>query len=116
MRAVVKETARLRLFGWQKSKSSPSRNEPCQGCGERVRLYAPNLGRKSSIETPTNSALNLRLSIQDETPLTQNERTLIMNTRTTRVFTRALLFPTLLVAFAATAFAQATTGTVNMNA
>lgn len=40
-----------------------------------------------------------------------------MNTRTTRVFTRALLFPTLLLAFAATAFAQATTtGTINMSA
>lgn len=39
-----------------------------------------------------------------------------MNTKTTRVITRALLFPTLLLAFAATAFAQATTtGTVNMS-
>src|SRR5687768_296441 len=40
-----------------------------------------------------------------------------MNTKTTRVITRALLFPTLLLVFAATAFAQATTtGTVNMSA
>jgi hypothetical protein len=40
-----------------------------------------------------------------------------MNTRTTRVISRTLLFPTLLLAFAATAFAQAqTTGTINMTA
>jgi hypothetical protein len=39
-----------------------------------------------------------------------------MNTTTTRVIARTLLFPTLLLAFAATAFAQATTGTVNMSA
>lgn len=38
-----------------------------------------------------------------------------MNTKSTRVITRALLFPTLLLAFAATAFAQ-TTGTVSMSA
>ena len=39
-----------------------------------------------------------------------------MNTRTTRVISRTLLFPTLLLAFAATAFAQSTTGTINMSA
>lgn len=39
-----------------------------------------------------------------------------MNTRTTRVISRTLLFPTLLLAFAATAFAQQTTGTINMSA
>jgi len=39
-----------------------------------------------------------------------------MNTKTTRVITRALLFPTLLLAFAATALAQQTTGTINMSA
>jgi hypothetical protein len=40
-----------------------------------------------------------------------------MNIKTTRVISRALLFPTLLLAFAATAFAQAqTTGTINMSA
>lgn len=40
-----------------------------------------------------------------------------MNTKTTRVITRALLFPTLLLVFAASAFAQAQlTGTVNMSA
>lgn len=39
-----------------------------------------------------------------------------MNTRITRVISRTLLFPTLLLAFAATTFAQATTGTINMSA
>lgn len=39
-----------------------------------------------------------------------------MNTTTTRVIARTLLFPTLLLAFAATTFAQATTGTINMSA
>ena len=39
-----------------------------------------------------------------------------MDTRTTPIIMRALLFTILLVAFAATAFAQSTTGTVSMSA
>ncbi len=39
-----------------------------------------------------------------------------MDTKTTPIIMRALLFTVLLVAFAATAFAQTTTGTVSMSA
>src|SRR5213080_3153286 len=48
--------------------------------------------------------------------LTPKREDTIMDTRTTPIIMRALLFTILLVAFAATAFAQTTTGTVSMSA
>src|SRR5712691_4146937 len=48
--------------------------------------------------------------------LTPKREDTIMDTKTTPIIMRALLFTILLVAFAATAFAQSTTGTVSMSA
>src|SRR5437879_4343256 len=48
--------------------------------------------------------------------LTPKREDTIMDTKTTPIIMRALLFTVLLVAFAATAFAQTTTGTVSMSA